>query len=329
MQEYDLDERDLRLLHALQIRPRAPWAVLAPVVGADAVTLARRWTALQDQGLAWLASYRGVGAKYVGAIVEVECTPARISEATEDLARDAEVLSIDQTIGGRDMVVTLLCRTDAELAGFVLDRLSNIAGVTRTRTHRGIRLLADAQLWRLRSLQDEEALHLESSLPLPAAAPRGVSADAEDQLAGILQTNGRASVAEIAETLGISTTKARNALATILAEKRLVLRLEMARPYSPWPVAVWYFLRVPATKVESVAEKLVGLNEVRLVATTGGLYSILMLVWLRRVEDMTVLERQLGERLPFAEIMDRCIVLRTPKHMGNRLTPDGRRITAL
>lgn len=134
-------------------------------------------------------------------------------------------------------------------------------------------------------------------------------------------------MAEISETLGISTTRARNALSTILAEKRMVLRLEVARPYSPWPVAVWYFLRVPATMVESVAEKLVGLHEVRLVATTGGLYSILMLVWLRRVEDMTPLERQLGERLPFAEILDRCIVLRTPKHMGNRLTSDGRRIT--
>ncbi len=328
MQDYDLDGRDLRLLHALQIRPRAPWAALAPIVGADAVTLARRWTALQDQGLAWLASYRGPGAKYVGAIVEVECAPARIAEATEDLARDTEVLSIDQTIGGRDLVVTVLCRTDAELAGFVLDRLSNVAGVTGTRTHRGIRLLADAQLWRLRSLQDQEARQLETSLPLPASAPRGVTADVEDRLAGILRTNGRASVAEISEALGISTTRARNALSTMLAEKRLVLRLEMARPYSPWPVAAWYFLRVPATMVESVAGKLVGLHEVRLVATTGGLYSIVMVVWLRGVEDMTVLEKQLGERLPFAEIMDRCIVLRTPKHMGNRLTPDGRRITA-
>jgi len=326
MQDYDLDGRDLRLLHALQIRPRAPWSALAPIVGADAVTLARRWSALQDQGLAWLASYRGPGTKYVGAIVEVDCTPARIAEATEDLARDAAVLSIDQTIGGRDLVVTLQCKTDADLARFVLDRLSTVAGVTGTRTHRAIRLLADAQLWRLRSLQEHETRQLESSVPLPVAAPRGISADIEDQLAGILRANGRASVAEISEALGISTTRARNAVSTIFAEKRIVMRLEMARPYSPWPVAVWYFLRVPATMVESVAGKLVGLDEVRLVTTTGGLYSIVMVVWLRRVEDMTVLERQLVERLPFAEIMDRCIVLRTPKHMGNRLTPDGRRI---
>ncbi|WP_179014408.1 AsnC family transcriptional regulator [Paenarthrobacter ureafaciens] len=52
MQDFDFDERDLRLLHALQVRPRAPWTALAPVVGADAVTLARRWNVLQDRGLA-------------------------------------------------------------------------------------------------------------------------------------------------------------------------------------------------------------------------------------------------------------------------------------
>ena len=84
-------------------------------------------------------------------------------------------------------------------------------------------------------------------------------------------------------------------------------------------------MRVPATKVEVVARRLSTLEEVRMVTTTGGMYSIIMTVWLRRVEDMTLLERQLGERLPFAEIMDRSIVLRTPKHMGHRLDPSGKR----
>ncbi|ASN20463.1 hypothetical protein CGK93_12865 [Arthrobacter sp. YN] len=68
------------------------------------------------------------------------------------------------------------------------------------------------------------------------------------------------------------------------------------------------------------------MEEVRLVTTTGGTYSIIMSVWLRRVEDMTVLERQLGERLPRAEIMDRSIVLPTPKHMGHQLDPRGKRM---
>ncbi|WP_284974615.1 Lrp/AsnC family transcriptional regulator [Arthrobacter sp. efr-133-TYG-104] len=326
MQEYLLDERDLRLLHALQIRPRAPWTALAPVVGADAVTLARRWQALQDSGLAWITSYKGPGAKYAGAIVEIDCVPASIAPVTEELARDTEVLSIDQVAGGRDLVVTVQCRSEAALGEFVLDKLPSVSGVTSTRTHRGIKLLADAQVWRLRSLNERDANRLAIDLPEPGNGQRGVPADVENGLAKILALDGRATIADIAGWLGISQTRAKNALSALLAEKRLIMRLEVARPYTPWPLAVWYFLRVPATHVEDVAGKLTGLNEVRLVATTAGMYSILMTVWLRRVEDMTVLERQLGERLPFAEIMDRSIVLRTPKHMGIRLTTDGRRV---
>lgn len=326
MQEYYLDERDLRLLHALQIRPRAPWAALAPIVGADAVTLARRWGALEEAGLAWVTSYRGPGAKYTGAIIEIACAPASIAPATADLADDEEVLSIDQTAGGRDLVLTLLCRSDADLGRFVLDRLPAVAGITSTRTHRGIRLLADAQQWRLRSLQEREITQLELALPQPSAAQRGVPSEVENEVAAILRDDGRASVAHISQKAGISPVRAKNALSTILAERRLIVRLEVARAYAPWPVSGWYFLRVPVTQVEAVAGRLVGLQEVRFVATTGGLYSVLMMVWLRRIEDMTVLERQLGERLPFAEIMDRSIVLRTPKHMGKRLSADGRRI---
>ncbi|MEV7662488.1 Lrp/AsnC family transcriptional regulator [Paenarthrobacter sp. NPDC089316] len=325
MQEFDLSGRDLRLLHALQVRPRAPWATLAPVVGADAVTLARRWNVLQETGLAWIAAYQGQGAKYATAIMEIECTPASIRGVIEELASGEEVASIDQTAGGRDLMVTLFCRTEAELANFVVDKLPLVPGITRSRTHRVTGLLTDAQRWRLRSLQEKETRQLEAQVPQPTAA-RGVSAEMEAGVSVVLRANPRAPLTEISGMLGVNAARAKSALASILAEKRLVLRLELARPYTPWPVAVWYFLRVPATKVEAVGGKLVGLEEVRLVVTTGGLYSILMVVWLRRVEDMTLLERQLGERLPFADIVDRCIVLRTPKHMGKMLRPDGRRI---
>lgn len=324
MQDYEFDERDLRLLHALQIRPRATWAALAPVVGADAVTLARRWSALQAAGLAWITTYTGPGTKYAGALMEIACSPASIATATEELANDPEVLSVDQTAGSRDLIVTLLCRDDADLGRYVLDRIPAIAGITSSRTHRGIKLLADAQQWRLRSLLEREIQQLEAALPQPASARRGIPSETESKVAAILRSDPRASVSRISEEATISPTRARESLATILAEKRLIVRTEVARLYTPWPIAVWYFLRVPVTQVEAVAGRLVGLQEVRLVTTTAGHYSILMLVWLRRVEDMTLLERQLGERLPFAEIMDRSIVWRTPKHMGKRLTPDGR-----
>ena len=326
MQDFDFDERDLKLLHALQIRPRAPWTALAPGVGADAVTLARRWNFLSAEGLAWVATYRGIGSNVAFALVEIECAPAHMSGVTEELDADPDVLSIDHTAGGRDMVITVVSRDEASLARFVLDRLPAIKGIRSTRTHPVINLLADARSWRLRSLQDHEVKLIEREAPQPRASAKGASADLEERLFWILRADGRASITEISQKLGISPPRAKSALDAALAQDRLVVRLEIARSLSPWPVNVWYFLRVPATQTEAVAGRLVGLGEVRLVATTGGLYSIVMSVWLRRLDDMTILERQLGEKLPMVEIMDRSVVLRTPKHVGIRLDPSGRRI---
>ncbi|WP_115790209.1 Lrp/AsnC family transcriptional regulator [Arthrobacter silvisoli] len=326
MQDYDFDERDLRLLHALQVRPRAPWATLAPAVGADPVTLARRWEQLQEQGLAWIGCYQGAGRGVVTAFLEIECAPSSMAPVTEELAGDPEVLTIDLTAGGRDMVVTLVCRDDAELSRYVLDRLSTVEGIRSMRTHRSIQVVADAQVWRLRSLNAGEVKALERAVAQPKELLSRVPAEIEDGLLRILRADARASVSRISGELGISQARARSALSTVLAQQRVVIRLEVARPYSGWPVYVWFFMRVPATQVGSVAGKLVGLDEVRLVTTTVGNYSLVVAVWLRRIEDITLLERHLGERLPFAEIVDRSIVLRTPKHLGIRLDASGRRI---
>ena len=326
MQDLVFDERDLRLLHALQVRPRAPWTALAPVVGADPVTLARRWEQLQAQGLAWMGCYTGRGTDVVTAILEIECSPASMSPVAEQLAGDPEVLTIDLTAGGRDMIVTLMCSDDAELSRYVLDRLSAVEGIRSMRTHRSIQVVADAQVWRLRSLSQGEVRALERDVPAPKEVLSRVPADVEGALLRIMREDARASVSRISGELGISQARTRSALSTVLAQQRVVIRLEVARPYSGWPVYVWFFMRVPATHVGSVAGKLVGLDEVRLVTTTVGNYSLVVAVWLRRIEDITLLERHLGERLPFAEIVDRSIVLRTPKHLGIRLDASGRRI---
>lgn len=327
MQDLVFDERDLRLLHALQVRPRAPWTALAPVVGADPVTLARRWEQLQSQGLAWMGCYPGRGTDVVTAILEIECSPASMTPVAEQLAGDPEVLTIDLTAGGRDMIITLMCADDSALSRYVLDRLSTVDGIRSMRTHRSIQVVADAQVWRLRSLNQGEVRALEREIPAPKEVLSRVPAGLTEELIRVLRGDARASIGTIASELGISQARARSVLATSLAKQSVVIRSEVARPYSGWPVYVWFFMRVPATQVGSVAGKLVGLDEVRLVTTTVGNYSLVVAVWLRRIEDITLLERHLGERLPFAEIVDRSIVLRTPKHLGIRLDASGRRIT--
>ena len=46
-----LDEFELELIHALQLRPRAEWAELAHPLGVSSATVARRWRSLRERGL--------------------------------------------------------------------------------------------------------------------------------------------------------------------------------------------------------------------------------------------------------------------------------------
>lgn len=96
-----LDETDRRLLHALQIEPRAAWADLAPVVGVDAATLARRWARLSDAGIAWVTGHSTRGQT---ALLEVECDLARLDDVAAELQRDRHVAVLDHTSGSRDLL---------------------------------------------------------------------------------------------------------------------------------------------------------------------------------------------------------------------------------
>ena len=48
----DLDEADISLIHALQLRPRASWRELASALGEGPATLSKRWARLRESAVA-------------------------------------------------------------------------------------------------------------------------------------------------------------------------------------------------------------------------------------------------------------------------------------
>lgn len=88
MQEYEPDDVDFALMHALQIEPRAPWKALAPVLGVDPVTLARRYHRLRENGLIWITGY-DAGSPGQGAVVEIDCAPGEAVRTAESMAQDS------------------------------------------------------------------------------------------------------------------------------------------------------------------------------------------------------------------------------------------------
>ncbi|WFR68559.1 hypothetical protein P9139_10755 [Curtobacterium flaccumfaciens] len=113
-------------------------------------------------------------------------------------------------------------------------------------------------------------------------------------------------------------------LAAALASGEVVLRTEIARPFSGWPVYAWYFLDVDPLQRTAAVQRLTRLGESRLVASVVGGYDIALAVWLRSIDDVARIETYFAEHVPGVAVVDRSVVLRTPYHLQKRIDVDGR-----
>jgi DNA-binding Lrp family transcriptional regulator len=322
MQEMTLDDLDQRLIHALQVSPRAPWSALAPIVGADAVTLSRRWSRLTGEGLVYVTGY-GWGDAGQLALIEIECSPGETLAVAKALATDREAFTIDLTAGGRDIMLSLATNGTAAVASWTLERIRGVPGVRAMRTHLVSEVVTDARSWRLRALSKEEVARVAA---LDARTPGGAVRLRPEQWRSVgeaLAADARIATSELAGRAGLSPRRARDALAAVRASGRFVMRVDVARAHTPWPIYAWYFLRVPAAMVARVGPQLGRMDEVRLVVTTVGEYNVIVAVWLRTLQDVGRLEAIVEERLPGVTIADRSVVLRSTKHLGHLLDEHG------
>ncbi|MGV9710001.1 AsnC family transcriptional regulator [Gordonia sp. NPDC003424] len=317
-----LGDDDLRLIHALQIAPRASWTDLGRVLGLDPVTVSRRWKKLHDAGLAWVAAYP---TDQRIAIIEIDCPPGRSLEIAQIMARDPHTMTIDLTTGGRDIVATVNAVDEEALADYVFTGMTALHDVRSMRTHILSDVVRDARGWELRSLSSDETAQLGEVARLrPIVRKAAVTADEQQATLGALIADGRAGPGEVAKRTGMPVDRARAALYELLASNRVTVRTEVARAYSGRPAYAWFFISTTARSVDNAIAKLSTLQDLRLLARSLGPYTIVMAMWLRSLQDIHHVETVIERTVPELRIEDRSLVLRTPKHVGWMLSDDGR-----
>ncbi|MFF2502545.1 Lrp/AsnC family transcriptional regulator [Streptomyces sp. NPDC058067] len=322
----DLSDLDAQLIHALQIAPRASWQTVAPVLGIDPVTAARRWSRLQRSGLAWVTGYPGrrLLERMCVAFVEVDCMAGSVDTVTETLVRMPQVATVEHMAGGRDLVVTVFVPSLGDLSALLLRRIADLPGVTATRAAIATRVYGEGSRWRLRALDARQSEALRTAeAPQSAGAPL----DAQDRaLVTAVSSDGRGSAVEIGRTVGLSAPTVRRRLGRLIADHDVALRCEVARELTEWPVSSTLWASVPATHHADTVRVLLTLPEVRLCAAVTGPQNLLFTLWLHSIQDVQRLETQLGERLPQLRLHDRAIVLKQSKLMGRVLDDRGRAI---
>ncbi|WP_314688090.1 Lrp/AsnC family transcriptional regulator [uncultured Bifidobacterium sp.] len=328
MQENALDEMDCKIIDALQIHPRASWSELAPILETSESTLSRRWDRLSESGIAYVTGIPGPALHPSIALVEIRCAPRDILDLGRRLSTERAVASIDLTAGGREMLVTVGFRSLSDLGDWLTDGFRDYPEVTASHTHVLSGILVDAHLWRMRALTSRQADLIRGLVEVPEG-PSSFADVAEDSgliaLLARLNHDGRMPLSKLSEACGIPVRRLRRLLPRLEADGRLVLRTDVARPYTPWPVLAWYFLRVPATQLARMQGMFAALDEVRMAAAALGPANVILSVWLRDLGDVQRFEITLGMRIPGVIVEDRSVVFRSLKHLGRLLWPDGRR----
>ncbi|WP_020380030.1 Lrp/AsnC family transcriptional regulator [Nocardiopsis potens] len=313
-----MHEFDLSLINALQLAPRAAWSDLAPILDADATTLARRWRRLEESGLARITVFprERLTTRRNMAYLELTCRNGTVEQVASALAEDPGTLSIQFTAGSHQLLLTIA--PGQGMAEYLMDWIGAFPDVVSYRVHMVTRVVSEAHRWQVRALSPEQRRRLR------ALAPRTEEADGDDRVTGLDQriadllcTDGRMGYQRIAERLDIAPTTAARRLNRLIRSGIIGLRCDIARAEMGWPTAAVLWGTVDPQVLERAEDLGERVPELRLCSTIAGPENTHFIVWLRTVPDLTRVEHRLLEALPGLRIADRRMVLHTFKFMGN------------
>ncbi len=321
MQENRLSDLDERIIHALQINPRARWSDLQPVLGADAVTLSRRWDSLVEQGIAWTTGFFVDGA---AALIDITCVPQMLGEVTRALAQMPELVTLDHTSGERDILATATAPTPEHIWDLVTNQIGALPGVKQSKTHLVTEPFREASTWRLSALKPLEVAAIPRPTPPRARAPRSIHPDVEYALRQSLREDVRRPARQIARDYGLSEQRVSDGIARMIERRELRMRTDVARSVTGWPIYAWYFMQVPAKLMSKSGDVMDRIPQIRTALAVASQFNLVVAVWLRELNQVPQFESIVEETLLGSRIVDRSVVFRMSKHQGHLIDPQGR-----
>ncbi|WP_054680715.1 Lrp/AsnC family transcriptional regulator [Microbacterium sp. No. 7] len=317
------DEVDLRIIHALQIAPRAAWRQLAGPLGLSAATLARRWQHIVGNGDAWVSAYpspRRVGG---AAFVEITCEAGAVDDVAASISRLPLFPAAWEMSGGRDILATARATSVLELHACVRG-LRATPGVRGVQSHVATRTFASAQRWRLDALDARQSRAVRALAPSPSLQPAGELDRLDQRLMVALSLDGRAPAADLARDLGVSINTVRRRMHRLIDSGELEVRCDVSRVIAGREVLAMFWLRVPPDALVETARALAGAPSIRRLSSVTGTHNLMLMAWLRHTADLPDYEALLTRMAPHTSVGERAISIRTIKHAGRVLDDDGR-----
>jgi DNA-binding Lrp family transcriptional regulator len=319
----ELPPDDLELVNALQIAPRISWTQAGEILGKHPTTLAARWQRLREAGLAWTTgTLLAAPGTTTTSFHDIVCEPGRRQDVVRVLCNIPEVISVEESAHNRDLALSVITPSWADLTRRVIPEFSRTAGVLTFQSTVVTAMHSSGDAWRLDALSHQQQTALKTAggrqPPYSGRLPATYW-----PIVRMLVRDGRATPVEIAQELGQHPSTARRQLTRVLQSGTLAFRCELAQDYSGFPISCHWSAQVSPRDQLTAASFLAGYRNLRRCASITGTSNFTFSLWLRSTAEIGQLEAEFLTAIPEARIVESSVTINYVKRVGWMLNPDG------
>lgn len=269
-----LDSLDREIVAALQVNGRAGWRRIAAVIGAPERTVATRGAELLRTKQVRITYFAVLpeGGVVESTIVHARCLSGmnRLT-ATAAADRPSSVFTF-LTTGEADCVFELMNERARSLS-VLLDEVPGLPGASSVETSTVLQLYKATHQWLPGILRAEQIAALsdqEQSWEPTGSIELAPLSREEQEIARLLNADGRTSIEELARATALSPASARRRLAHMQTKGRLFDRAVIEPAALGFPVEAILRIRAYPGRIDSLARRLARVPEVRYLAFTTG-----------------------------------------------------------
>jgi DNA-binding Lrp family transcriptional regulator len=299
VETYSLDEVDRQLVHALFIAPRAPFSLLADVIGVSDQTIARRYRKLSSAlGLRVTGVLNGVPLGWTDWLVRLQVTPGHADGIAQALARRPDTRWITLASGGTEITWTLQARTPEQRDDLFLRGLPGSRRVTQITAQSILRVYSPVE-WagyastlpadRVAALRASSAHQADLAREAPPAqeAAEPVSLRPDDYvLLAELAKDGRSSHAALAAVLHWHESTVRRRIDELQQQQVLYFDVDVDDEFHGAGLAALLWLAVQPAHLDATGRAIALHPEVPFAAATTGQTNVLVSARFRSTTHM-------------------------------------------
>ena len=288
-----LDALDRQIVAALVRNGRAPWRLIADVLGQQERTVARRGNKLLESGVVRTNSFINPASvsSRSAFLLRVAAAPRGLRKLCSWLAAQDESSWVSALSGTNEAVAEMFI-APGELGGLLYRRLSDVEGVESFSMTPLLEYFRTPSGWTPDVLSKEQyaALHRDEDGQLAGirSGEAGVSLDETNRsLADLLHRNGRATVDELASELSVSKATVSRRLEAMTDSGALFIRAVVDPAALGFPVESLISLTRSGTATDGPGKHLAALPVTRWAAASGE--QVLAQVAVATLEDLRLL----------------------------------------